>query len=328
MEYYYKEQDSAIWRGPFSEADIKNYRDESIFVPVYNYSSQDYIIETLQTKRLKISLPSKMNDPFECLFAQEEFSDEEILTLIRSYPHLSQEQKLTLENSNEKRAFVAQHCILSDNEIYESMDRTALFRSFTKYKIATINDNLLWSHYAKDHTGLRIGYKWNLCFNPKDELQGGCYFLDDVIYSENRPIIPKNLRGIPPERARKFMLDNAKTKSTVWAYEDEIRLFVAPPAALQEAGVECFTESRTDSRLLIMESQIIEENGLTFLKFHPGNIFSIDFGCRCPYEFKQSVLEVVKEKYPHITVSEAVLPRNGYVLEYPQIISPQSDVDR
>ena len=293
MEYYYKKTDGQ-WSEPFQEKDILQYQEHQIFVRVYNYSGQCYVRETLQQKQLKLSVPSKMNDPFECLPEQSD----------KSVPLIG---------------FI--------DEMHRIVDRTVLFRSFTRYQpTANEKDNLLWSHYAAEHTGVRIEYVWQMASAPDEKLQGQGYFFEDVNYANARVVSPENFHGTSKTELRQIALGIAKTKSRVWQYENEVRLFVTPRALQEEYGI--FAENKTDSGLALIEYPCIKDDvkNLTFLKLQPHNIVSIDFGCRCcdafkkgSDEFKQKILNEIKVNYKHVIVREARLPRNGYILEYRQI---------
>ena len=67
---------------------------------------------------------------------------------------------------------------------------------------------------------------------------------------------------IPATEAREFALTLVKTKSQVWQYENEIRLFATPIPALKENFPSAFP---------IFED-IFEKGGLTFLKLQSDNI--------------------------------------------------------
>ena len=285
MEYYYKKQSDGEWFGPYSETEIAQYSKYQIFVPVYNYSEMNkYILDTLQQKRLKLSLPSKMNDPFECL------------------PALPNKWLYPCAPVNE----------IPDNlnKIRESLDRSILFRSFTKYHLtANVDETLLWSHYARNHTGIRIGYAWSVVpYGTK--LQGSCYYLEDIIYTNTRPVFPPSFPNISQDDAREFAWTIAKTKSQVWQYENEIRLLATPIPALKEIFPD-------ESPIF---EDIFEKDGLTFLRLWSDNIFSIDLGCQFSDEdFKKKILEAVEKNYPHVRVHKAIMPTDEYVLKYHQI---------
>jgi hypothetical protein len=313
MEYYYRNNNDSKWSCPISEIEISKYKEHQISVPVYNYSAQDYVLDTLQQKKLKLTAPSKLNDPFEFLFAQNKMSDKEVLERIRSFPYISQEQKQILETSPEKRAIVAENWYLPVNYINEMMDSNNRIRSFTQYhEKPNKYEILLWTHYTNNHTGVRICYLWDVEFNVNGEIQGNCYFLEDVRYTDERITLSADFNKLPLKVRGSLISKNATTKASAWQYEDEVRLITLPK-------FNYLAEQKTNCGLSIMEYQIIEENDLTFLRFQPQNIFSIDFGCRCPDDFKNKILTEVKANYPHVIVREAVLPRNGYNLEYIKI---------
>jgi len=74
---------------------------------------------------------------------------------------------------------------------------------------------LLWSHYACSHTGMCLG------FDIPDKQPDGDYGLD-VAYQPNL-LRPPRIEDVNFDFAQRFL----RTKHDMWAYEQELRLFVA-----------------------------------------------------------------------------------------------------
>ena len=76
---------------------------------------------------------------------------------------------------------------------------------------------LLWSHYAAAHKGFAIGWDmshpWFGRANGTDKS-----FLHDVVY-EDIPLDPRSFGN-----GSAFLMSSLTTKSTAWAYEQEVRL--------------------------------------------------------------------------------------------------------
>jgi hypothetical protein len=82
---------------------------------------------------------------------------------------------------------------------------------------ASINDPVIWSHYAERHRGVALGFEYA---EPDQEpLQ--------VRYSKHRPILDfKKIQG-PPDAALDRVIEDAfMTKAESWDYEREYRHFI------------------------------------------------------------------------------------------------------
>jgi hypothetical protein len=92
---------------------------------------------------------------------------------------------------------------------------------------------LLWSHYAKDHTGICIGFNvhiWGESMNIK--VQSG-YTKPIAGFSNNLlPVVYVNYSNDKPEPYNHFIHDSNKlepyfyTKSNLWEYEQEVRIIL------------------------------------------------------------------------------------------------------
>ncbi|QNM92176.1 DUF2971 domain-containing protein [Aliarcobacter cryaerophilus] len=79
---------------------------------------------------------------------------------------------------------------------------------FKTCSLSKINDNkLMWSHYAKEHTGICIGYKFLYLPNYIGK--------EKVLYKDT---------NIPEKDIFKSIMDYWRIKSEDWEYEQEVRL--------------------------------------------------------------------------------------------------------
>ena len=97
-------------------------------------------------------------------------------------------------------------------------------------------NELLWAHYAKHHTGFCIGYDADVLAQWSEPIG-----LGDVEYEDDAP----SFRFFH-ESEIEFVRNVAFTKSTCWAYEKEVRILfegaglkTLPPGAMREVTVGC-----------------------------------------------------------------------------------------
>ncbi|MDA0118050.1 DUF2971 domain-containing protein [Vibrio sp. T11.5] len=161
-------------------------------------------------------------------------------------------------------------------------------------------DNLLmWSHYADSHQGVCIGFDIK---RPFDEEFGIGY---DVEYSNKYPEIcllqrdwlmteAKVGRTLLDKQAREdLMTKHYFTKSTEWAYEDEVR-FMRPALGA----------------------------GVGLMPFPSSQIKEVIIGCRVPEEKKAEIIRLVSEHCPHSKIIQSSISKYTYGLDF-EVISPE-----
>jgi len=146
---------------------------------------------------------------------------------------------------------------------------------------------LLWSHYACSHSGFCVGI-------DREELQQSLRpllltekkFLKfyDVMYQEDYPKInPLNVT------AEEYFSLPLIIKSSVWNYEDEVRLIFKDGA----------------NELLKIEKDFFKE---------------ITLGCRIPEKFEKEILDIVKSEFKDLPVYKAELSDQSFSLNFNQIL--------
>ena len=161
------------------------------------------------------------------------------------------------------------------------------------------NDNdphqkLMWAHYADGYRGVRIGVRFDDPNFP--------FYLDSVKYCFERPVFDMSkVRSInnDPEMLR-FWISNLTTKSTEWAYEQEVRL-VADDLQLEKG---------------------VDDNGKEayFWQFAPQDIVSVDVGCQMPLDEVKKIVELRNSKYPQMMIRKVVLNVADYGISYKKLI--------
>lgn len=272
-----------------------------------------HAFETLKEAKLKTTRITSFNDPFEFLFVTtgkftapiarkyvlSRLKDPEFLQIVaHNFPGLR-----TAKNPNkflEKNTplIVANFVKNSDSIMQlpfkmreEMADRSTRIVCFSNSSINPLDEILLWSHYAKMHEGIRVGFEF-----PKDiKFPFKIYKVD---YREKRLVIDVS-QGLSDQSLGQAVVDSAKMKSLAWKYEDEYRLITHPD----------FCEHRT----------MPDSKQECFLAFEREWVKSIDFGVRCPEKEIELMLDLLKTDYPKIVRRKAVFHKTEYALEYEMI---------
>lgn len=143
---------------------------------VYHLCEANWALDNLKRQRLKVSEIEDLNDPFEL-----------------SGPYLkTKEQRQRFRDW--RRTMGKQYGALCFSRDW--------------------SNPVLWSHYAKKHTGMALGFEI-----PRDMLM-------DVIYTSTRPP-PESIYEAYGTQAEgeAYVRSLLLTKFTDWAYEDEVRVF-------------------------------------------------------------------------------------------------------
>ncbi|WP_318513328.1 DUF2971 domain-containing protein [Photobacterium leiognathi] len=166
--------------------------------------------DILNNQELWFALPKSLNDPFECLF-----DDDEVKKKLAKFPQMT-------EHRIEK--------IASDlRSTFESLGVC----SFSRAR----KNQLMWSHYANEHRGFCIG------FNKKLLLESHRNSIAlDVNYQSEQPSIRKLFSGFefnPVSNALEGNINHSvfsdiiRTKYTYWGYERETRILLPQSCALK-----------------------------------------------------------------------------------------------
>lgn len=165
---------------------------------VYSFRNVNkYTLSDLNNNVITLAPPNKMNDPLDSLYLLwvENFSN--------LYEEKNIEKPIYLQLLKESfknyriRSFVANQIATSDNRIIQNM--------------------LMWSHYAGEHTGYCIKYRLSKYFiNFFDKEKGYTHCINDIDYKKEDKIDIAQ-ETIKTETA--FFI-----KHPLWQYENELRL--------------------------------------------------------------------------------------------------------
>lgn len=201
---------------------------------LYKYQPyQTWSLDNLKNRILWFSKPSKFNDPFDCMadFEITNISNDDWRKLLIAYKTSEyydesknsnyEEDGIPSEEIKRKSLDTIKETLIEYREKVVNKNGVACFAE-------SVDDILMWSHYADGHHGFCLEYDTN--FHPFDIKEK----VFPVNYSENIPIInPINIIINPGEMV---LMELLKTKSSHWSYEKEWRLFHAEGD--HEYGVE------------------------------------------------------------------------------------------
>jgi hypothetical protein len=192
----------------------------------------------LENYLLRFTQAAALNDPYECLAAFPDMTDEQLSGDLLSSALKTINFQQT--DSEEDKSIKLGQISLAMSRL-GSMGKNAptLYRKFIiDFNQARINKGLgilslsrrwdsalMWSHYTNTYAGFCVGFrKDHSYFDEIDDGQLRRSSLLPVKYSDKRPVIPQRQADAPG-------LDIFLTKSKDWAYEEEDRLL----ALLREA---------------------------------------------------------------------------------------------
>ena len=182
---------------------ISLYRFESDNTPHF----QDSITELFEKNLIYLNDRSQLNDPFD--------TNPVLIGSIKP----TDIHELVKRNTNENRVNRRKK-IKNLDELNGYFDRNfnSVFDSYgIKCFSRTMNNILMWSHYANSHRGICIEFKPK----PKSPIS----FNVPVIYSTERPIVERYIiSNKGDERINRQATILLRSKAIDWAYEEEQRV--------------------------------------------------------------------------------------------------------
>ena len=270
---------------------------------LYRYMRSHWL-ETLNDMHFKMAKISEFNDPFDgrgrCIGM---LSKETVRNILKEAdasdsPIVEIAHKLNVANLPDQILDALAQRYTSG--FYQQVQDRSMMNLITYILcFSACNDNdphqkLMWAHYAYGYRGVRIGVRFD---DPNFPL-----YLDSVKYCHERPVFDlSKVRSLnkDPEILR-FWISNLTTKSTEWAYEQEVRLIGDDQhleKGLDDKGKEAY-----------------------YWRFVPQDIVSIDVGCQVPQAEINKIIESRNSKYPHMAIRQVVLNDSYYGISYKSLI--------
>lgn len=263
----------------------------------------DYGPDSVKTGLFKLMRPLDANDPYEMMggckgeltpCVQKQLED--YLRYVWLRESCTRFNTLTIPTLEEvlfraryqAKAYLRK--VIMERHTQENLNRILCFSEADL--INSESDQLLWGHYAKGGSGIRI---W-IDTEKSDSLLPP---LIKISYSDLRPIFDlSSLTQYPDDDAMgEFCMSLIKTKSSAWSYEHEIRMFV----------------SARSNRF-----EIIRENDLEFIKIPHSTIERIDFGPKGIIEDTKKIVDEMREDSTlrHIDFRVATFRDDDYAYDY------------
>lgn len=274
--------------------------------PFYKYLEFEYGSKTLKDLRLRLSNPLVLNDPFEFnpQIDLNEVTLEEASTFWKSDGGLEiiyKGKKITQPFAEFKKQFL--HNGIEEYISGWMSDRSSVAKKIdyrkglkSRFHIVCGSENptsiLMWSHYAKNHTGLVLGFDQNEFPFPEFHQTGNIL---PVNYIDDRPTYKHRLIADTDYQLSEFRRI-ASTKYTDWQYEREIRIIV--PLGAKTIG-----------------RHIKQTEDGFYLVLSPKNICTVILGAMMDQNQKQEIQSVLKDKiFEHAVVKEASLDQGSFSL--------------
>lgn len=167
---------------------------------VFKYLDIEGAKAMLSSSNLQFTNATKLNDPFDC------------------HPGLIDFSKITSERA---KGWGREDTILMDAELYRRNYERAWICCLSKVR----DSILMWTFYAKNHTGVCIGLDIEKIQLHIDYMLG-TMVLNDCWEVEYRNIIDK------PDfysKSKDYFSYQLKTKAREWEYEQEVRMLIFEP---------------------------------------------------------------------------------------------------
>lgn len=177
--------------------------------PLYSYREVNkYLLQDIINKEITVVSPKLFNDPLDC----------PIFSILKRYQvDEAQNTREIWEKAYSYfkiRSFVSNERVKDKSRPFsKEIDNTELEKENCKF--------LMWSHYAKDHTGICIKYRIDARFLEKDEENNIASIIYDVDYE-------KSLE--PSKEPTQTFRQAFATKNICWKYENEVRLIHYDPS--------------------------------------------------------------------------------------------------
>ncbi|WP_162051319.1 DUF2971 domain-containing protein [Pontibacter pamirensis] len=190
-----------------ASAERLNHSNIKVPTVFYHYTSIKAAMAILRSAKFKLSHPDSFNDPYDLDTSVIDFNcDAEIFMNHLAQLGVHNPLKDTPPNSELKKYMInASSVAFLENEVKRVRGGYRVGCFSKEY-----NNTLMWSHYAKSHSGVCIGFEYN-AFNPE------C-FVYPVKYlwkKESCNLFDSEIQPV-------FFV--CYQKSRVWKYEREIRV--------------------------------------------------------------------------------------------------------
>lgn len=265
---------------------------------LYKYVPLESVEPILTNSSLKFTNPLEFNDPFDCnmpsfdidLVDYKKLMSEEISKAIGIDPRNKEFSQILASSASEFKNL--REDILKDAKSMLS-DWDTLISNYRILSLTTTPNNILmWSHYAKDHRGVVLGFKANSSFGEagKVNYDKGKILLGRFLDNMSRVLIQSVMKGDNNDSLTDFagtktvdvLFNYFFLKKEEWSYENEYRVLL--PANYDK---------------------IINHNSMDLVEFDKNDLQSVIFGVATPDETIEEITALVQDKYKHVSIQKA-----------------------
>ena len=211
-------------------------------------SASEYMIDALKNEKLSMSAPTTFNDPFDC----------PILELLNQYGDAI--SKLIREAYQECLKIT---CFVKNTKLEPKFDEEGdrIWEPKHANDPEEFLNELMWAHYAKNHTGICIKYHFhNDLTKFADKAKNQIAYFRDIEYTSDMDVYRKN--GAINLRDAFF------AKSKAWEYENELRLLAYDPNG-----------SGDYASIDVKDS-----------------VAAVYFGLKCPRDKREEIMDILKDR--------------------------------
>jgi hypothetical protein len=257
---------------------------------------------TLTERRLKLAQISSFNDPFEFVHSftgdyTVEQAEEDLRHMpeseIRFYRSVlmasgfgpsAVKLESPLRGLAEFFVKIGGMPLIDPCHCQQLADRFFVLCCFSQTDVDPREEILLWSHYARSHSGVRIEF----------ELDEKTLPLQLVDYSHTRCAIDLANFG-DPEHTNEILQKTFQTKAMSWSYEHEVRLILKKECAQRHP---------------------IPLGYRYYFPFDPSSVRQVDFGINCDIETIATICQILQKDYSHATYRRAVHHKREYSIDF------------
>lgn len=288
--------------------------DDSVFPEIfYKYASPQAALAILRNRSLQWSAPELFNDPFDVQFDMhvEPFEEQLIDTCVdlmidiylgKEAPSLRNPMGWTLDVLRKTLGTIPlqdfrsriRPVVAEQYEKFEStLEKTHVeLREYMKgWRVLCLSkvpdDILMWSHYAQNHSGVVLGFKYI------EELDGVWAAAHPVRYESKMPRLAtpveqiRFLAGCADLDVKDVFFRSILTKASNWSYEQEWRIF----------------------------DVAFSGSGLEYRQFNENELSSVILGCRASPSLVNEILELVAANYGNASIIQASKSKREFMLE-------------
>lgn len=274
----------------------KKYTDNPEIL--YKYVTLESVEPILENASLRFTNPLEFNDPFDCNMPSFDFGHVDIKKLIKDefsrtmgIDHRSQEFNQFIASITPKFNELRDGILNESKSMLADWDK--LLSNFRILSLTTKPDNILmWSHYAKDHKGVVLGFKVNSSLGEagKVNYDEGNLLLGRFLESMSKVLIrdvindggSNTLTDVAASKTIDVLFKYFFLKKEEWSYENEYRIVM--PA--NHAKVKNLKE-------------------MDVVEFDKQDLLSITFGIGTPEESIRDITAIIESEYQHVSILRA-----------------------